>query len=53
MAALLASRYDVAYAPGEDGRRVVEDMMDQFTASPGQLRLVFKERNNISFIELH
>lgn len=42
--ALLASKYDVMYAPGEDGRAVERDMVDQFTASPGQLRLVFKDR---------
>ena len=42
--ALLASKYDVRFAPGEDGTRVVGDMVDQFTASPGQLELVFQKR---------
>ena len=42
--ALLASKYDICYAPGEDGRAVERDMVDQFTASPGQLRLVFQTR---------
>ncbi|KAL9608912.1 MAG: hypothetical protein Q9167_006281 [Letrouitia subvulpina] len=42
--ALLVSKYDISLAPGETGERVVEDMVDQFTASPGQLELVFSER---------
>ena len=42
--ALLVSKYDVSYAPGEDGRAVEEDMVDQFTAAPGALRLVFRRR---------
>ena len=42
--ALLASKYDVSFAPGETGERVMEDMVDQFTASPGQLELVFSDR---------
>ena len=46
MVALLASKYDFNYAPGEDGRAVERDMVDQFTAAPGQLRLVFRHREN-------
>ena len=42
--ALLASKYDFDYAPGEDGTAVERDMVDQFTASPGELRLVFRKR---------
>lgn len=46
VAALLASKYDVSFAPGEHGKRVVKDMVDQFTASPGQLKLVFQRRKH-------
>ncbi|KAL8670626.1 MAG: hypothetical protein Q9168_004837 [Polycauliona sp. 1 TL-2023] len=42
--ALLASKYDIRFAPGEDGTRCVEDMVDQFTAAPGELEVVFTER---------
>ena len=42
--ALLVSKYDVCFAPGEDGRSVEEDTLDQFTASPGELRVVFRVR---------
>ena len=39
--ALLISKYDIKFAPGEDGVRVWKDMKDQFTAAPGKLELVF------------
>ena len=42
--ALLASKYDVSFPPGEDGRSVEENTLDQFTANPGQLRVVFRAR---------
>ena len=42
--ALLASKYDISFAPGEEGMRVVNDTTDQFTASPGPLQLVFRQR---------
>lgn len=42
--ALLVSKYDVCFAPGEDGRSVEEDTLDQFTANPGELRVVFRAR---------
>ena len=45
VAALLVSKYDITFAPGEDGMRVWEDMKDQFTAVPGQLDLVFTPRS--------
>ena len=44
MTALLAKKYDVCFAEGEDGSRVEGDMIDQFTTKPGRLRLVFSER---------
>lgn len=42
--ALLASKYDVCFPPGEDGRSVEEDTLDQFTSNPGELRVVFRAR---------
>lgn len=42
--ALLVIKYDVSFAEGEDGKFVDGDLMDQFTATPGRLRLVFRER---------
>ena len=45
LVALILSRYDVEFAPGEDGVRVWKDMKDEFTAAPGKLELVFKPRS--------
>ena len=42
--ALLAKKYDVRFAEGEDGSRVEGGMIDQFTATPGRLEVVFTER---------
>ncbi|KAL9613826.1 MAG: hypothetical protein Q9204_008872, partial [Flavoplaca sp. TL-2023a] len=42
--ALLVSKYDFCFAPNEDGTRCIDDMVDQFTAAPGQLHLVFSKR---------
>jgi len=42
--ALLASMYDVTFPPGEDGKGVEEDTLDQFTSSPGELRVSFRAR---------
>ena len=42
--AILVHRFDVAFAPGETGERIFEEMHDTFTAAPGPLRLVFRER---------
>ena len=42
--AILISRFDVAFAPGETGKAIVEELHDTFTAAPGPLRLVFTER---------
>ncbi|KAL8678451.1 MAG: hypothetical protein Q9186_005189 [Xanthomendoza sp. 1 TL-2023] len=40
----LSGRFDVCFAPDETGIRCVNDMVDQFTAAPGQLALVFSKR---------
>ncbi len=45
--ALLASKYDISFPPGEDGRSVEEDTLDQFTSNPGDLRVVFRARGKI------
>ena len=45
--ALLASKYDISFPPGEDGRSVEEDTLDQFTSNPGDLRVVFRARVKI------
>jgi tryprostatin B 6-hydroxylase len=44
--ALLVSKYDIEFAPGEDRNRVWKDMKDDFTAVPGRLNLVFKLRKH-------
>ena len=44
MTALLAQKYNVGFAQGEDGQGVEGDLMDRFTAAPGRLRLVFTKR---------
>ncbi|KAL9122404.1 MAG: hypothetical protein Q9187_001041 [Circinaria calcarea] len=46
--ALLVSKYDITFAPGEDGIRVWKDMKDQFTAAPGKLELIFTPLENES-----
>ena len=40
--ALLVSKYDIRFAPGEDGTCVWRDTLDQFTSVPGKLELVFE-----------
>ena len=42
--ALLVSRYEIMFAPGEDGTALFRDMKDAFTAAPGDLRLIFQRR---------
>jgi hypothetical protein len=44
LVALLVSKYDMGFAPGEDGTRVVTDMQDNFTSNPGRLDLIFAAR---------
>ncbi len=46
MTALLVSKYDITFAPGEDGTRCWRDMKDQDTAAPGKLELVFTPRQD-------
>ena len=44
--ALLVKKYVIGLAPGEDGKRMISDLRDQFTAAPGQLNLSFKLRKD-------
>ena len=41
LTAQLLLKYDVAFAPGEDGTRILTKTKDHFTVSVGQLDLVF------------
>lgn len=43
--ALLVARYDVKFAPGEDGTGLHRDALDAFTLLVKELRLVFTERS--------
>ncbi|TAQ86938.1 hypothetical protein B7494_g4735 [Chlorociboria aeruginascens] len=42
--AQLIKKYRFSLAPGETGRRVLEDMKDQLAPNPGHLTLVFEKR---------
>jgi len=46
--ALLVAKYHVRFVKGEDRSIVERDMRDQFTAAPGQLRLVFERREAVA-----
>lgn len=37
----LLLKYDIAFAPGEDGSRILNKTKDHFTITVGQLDLVF------------
>lgn len=39
--ALILERYDVSFAPGEDGQSVITHMRDAFNLKPGRLNLTF------------
>jgi len=45
LTAQLVARFDIAFAPGEDGRRLLEESKDHFTMGLMPLNLVFTERN--------
>ena len=42
---LLVSRYNISFAPGEEGTNLFNDLKDMFITTPGKLRLVFSERD--------
>ena len=44
LTAVLVTRFDVAFAAGEDGKQLFSLFHDHFTSDPGPLRLTFKER---------
>ena len=46
MTALLVSKYDIYFAPGEDGSRLHEGTLDCFAQMAGKLELVFRVRSD-------
>lgn len=44
MAVLLLDKFNVKFAPGEDGSRLFEQSKDCFSWVPGPMDLVFEER---------
>lgn len=44
LTAQLVTTFDVSFAPGEDGSRLLEKTMDHFTLGMGQLDLIMKKR---------
>lgn len=44
--ARLMAKYTVRFAEGMDPKKVEGDMTDQFTATPGELQLVFDKRDD-------
>ena len=49
MTALVVSKFDFRFPPGDDGGSVIEDMKDTFSLSPGKLELVFRPLRRNSF----
>ena len=43
--ARIVSKYEIGFAPGEDGVAVWKEMKDEFTIKPGKLDLFFKRRD--------
>ena len=44
LTAILLTRFDVGFAPGENGEELFKHFLDHFTSDAGPLRLTFKER---------
>ena len=44
MVGSLVIKFDICFAPGQDGSRVEKHMKDQLTAAPGKLELTFRKR---------
>ena len=44
VAALLVAKFEISFAPGDDGTELVEDCRDAFASAPGKLELVFRAR---------
>ena len=42
--AVLVAKFDVGFAPGDDGTELLEDTRDAFASAPGKLELVFRKR---------
>lgn len=43
---LLITRFDISFAPGDDGSSLMENTLDTFTVRLGDLNLVFSERRS-------
>ena len=41
LTARLVKDFDVSFAKGEDGKRILTETLDHFTVDPGDLELVF------------
>lgn len=46
LTAQLIMKYDIAFAPGENGERLLTQTRDHFTLTLGQLDLVFTPAKN-------
>ena len=44
LTAMLLTRFDIGFAPGENGEEFFSLFLDHFTSDAGPLRLTFKER---------
>ncbi len=42
--ALLVAKFEVGFAPGDDGTELIENTRDAFASAPGKLELVFRAR---------
>ena len=42
--ARLVTKYDMEFAPGEDGTTALDKMKDTFTTTPGPLKIIFSKR---------
>lgn len=44
MTALLVAKFDIRFAPGDDGTNLLKDTRDAFASAPGKLELIFETR---------
>ncbi|KAL4815064.1 cytochrome P450 [Aspergillus spinulosporus] len=47
-AAMLLTRFDCRFAPGEDGQHMFSEALDHFTTTPGPLRVVLQPQSGFS-----
>jgi hypothetical protein len=46
VAARIVTQFDIAFAPGEDGKELMEKTKDVFTLEVAPLRMLFTRRRN-------